>query len=89
MTTYRKKPIEVEAITYSELLALGGKKAEFVYGGCQVLREKSVDPDRPAFIMLTPTGNRTANPGDMVITGVDGDVYGISVAAFEATHEPT
>ncbi len=83
---YRKKPVVIEAISWSELEDVRikenqGKKTSFNYSGHQVVRNDD------EFLIPTLEGTMTMNRGDMLITGVKGEIYPCKPDIFEATYD--
>lgn len=75
---YRKKPVEIEAIQYTEdnydeIYNFLGKKNEGFMGKW--------------FIIETLEGNMTCTIGDYVIKGVKGEFYPCKPGIFELTYE--
>lgn len=95
--TYRKKPVEIEA------MQLTGTPAEMhaVYQWVEANTQGSFDPDAdevpasgvsidPAtgfFLIATLEGVMSAKPGDYIIRGVQGEFYPCKADIFEATYE--
>ena len=92
MTQYRKKPVVVEAITFDELVAHGrtqtpdtnGMPWSFDYAGHPVTHE-----DDDCYLIPTLEGTMKFTRGDMLITGVKGEIYPCKSDIFEATYEPS
>lgn len=96
MSIYRKKPIEVEAITFDELIAyaknkyiagFGGNIVDgipwsFEYKGHQISHETDT-----CYLIPTPEGIMNFTPADMLITGVNGEIYPCKIAIFNKTYE--
>lgn len=93
MPRYRKKPVVIEAIHWD-----GQNVAEILdLLGDEMLPEAPDDPyvtpglgHSPAFGTLdipTLEGTMTANPGDWIIKGVQGELYPCKPDIFEATYE--
>ena len=91
MGQYRKKPVVVEAITFEELVAYGRTQTEdtngmpwsFDYKGQPITHE-----DDQCYLIPTLEGSMKMTPEDMLITGVQGEVYPCKIDIFEATYEP-
>lgn len=91
MAKYIKKTVEIEAITYNELIKIGvanaydtadEKPIEFEYNGHII---KRWDDDR--YIIPTLEGDMLMTKDDMLITGVDGEIYPCKKEIFEKTYE--
>jgi hypothetical protein len=89
---FRKKPVEVEAITFDEFVEYGknhtqniinGMPWSFKYNGHEVTHE-----DDQCYIVPTLEGNYKFTPDDMLITGVKGEIYPCKLDIFEKTYEP-
>jgi hypothetical protein len=89
---YRKKPVVIEAITFAELVAYGiasGAKIindmpwSFDYQGRPVTHEND-----NCYLIPTLEGTMRFERGDMLITGVKGEIYPCKPDIFEATYEP-
>lgn len=82
-TTYRKRPIEVQAVQ----LLRGNAKivAEFVGRDGQIM----CSGDGATHGMIrTNHGMTHVRIGDWIIKGVDGEIYPCSPRVFDATYEP-
>ena len=89
---FRKKPVVIEAITFDELVAHGlahtanivnGMPWSFTYAGHAITHETDDD-----YIIPTLEGNMHFRRGDMLITGVKGEIYPCKPDIFAATYEP-
>lgn len=83
MSTFRKKPVEVEAVQWR-----GPQDCEevFAFLGWTHLDDDGVGHDE--IIIPTLEGTMTVSPGDWVIRGVQGEFYPCKPDIFEATYEP-
>ena len=88
---FRKKPVVVEAITFDELVAYGrasgapiidGMPWSFDYKGLPVTHEND-----NCYLVPTLEGSMRFNRGDMLITGVAGEIYPCKPDIFAATYE--
>lgn len=84
---YRKRPVVITAMCYD------GRNAEAVMtwiGGEEKasLRRGGRYPHGDALLIDTLEGVMTAQPGDYVIKGVQGEFYPCKPDIFEATYEP-
>lgn len=89
---YRKKPVVIEAITFNELVEHGkwnggnlvnGMPWSFSYHGHPITHEND-----ECYLIVTLEGTMKFVPGDMLITGVKGEIYPCKHDIFEATYEP-
>ncbi len=92
MSKFRKKPVVIEAITFNELVAYGlanganvvkGMPWSFTYGGHAISHEND-----DCYLIPTAEGTMQMRRGDMLITGVKGEIYPCKSDIFEATYEP-
>jgi hypothetical protein len=91
MTKFRKKPVIVEAITFEELVQHGldnganivnGMPWSWKYNGHPITHEND-----SRYLIPTLEGIMNFNKGDMLITGVQGEIYPCKLEIFEATYE--
>ncbi len=89
---FRKKPIVIEAITFDELVEYGkangatihhGYPWSFHYHGHPITHENN-----DCYLIPTLEGTMRFNRGDMLITGVKGEIYPCKADIFAATYEP-
>lgn len=89
---YRKKPVTIEAITFDELVAHGkantanivnGMPWSFDYAGQPITHETD-----GCYLIPTLEGTMKMTRGDMLITGVKGEIYPCKSDIFAATYEP-
>ena len=92
MAKYRKKPVVIEAITFDELVEYGKAKGgnivngmpwSFDYKGHSITHEND-----ELYLIPTLEGVHNFTPADMLITGVQGEIYPCKNDIFEATYEP-
>lgn len=86
-----KKPVVVEAITFDELIEYGKNNGgnvvrdmpwSFDYKGQPITHEND-----NCYLIPTLEGTMNFNRGDMLITGVQGEIYPCRLDIFEATYE--
>ena len=91
MTMYRKKPVVIEAITFEELVEYGrahggnivnGMPWSFDYKGQPVTHEND-----DCYLIPTLEGIMRFDRGDMLITGVKGEIYPCKADIFAATYD--
>jgi hypothetical protein len=89
---FRKKPVVINAITFEELVAEGiasgapltnGMPWSFAYNGHPVTHEND-----DCYLIPTLEGTMRFDRGDMLITGVQGEIYPCKADIFAATYEP-
>ena len=92
MAKFRKKPIVIEAITFEELVEHGKANAANLVNGvpwsfdyaCHPITHENDD----CYLIPTLEGTMRFNRGEMLITGVKGEIYPCKPDIFEATYEP-
>lgn len=89
---YKKKPVVIDAVGFDEFVTYGrmvggnivdGYPWSFSYKGHPITHE-----DNDTYLIPTLEGNMRFNRGDMLITGVNGEIYPCKVDIFEKTYEP-
>ncbi len=92
MSRFRKKPVEVEAITFDELvehgLANGANVVNempwsFQYGGHQITHEND-----DCYLIPTAEGTMKMGRSDMLITGTAGEIYPCKLEIFAEIYDP-
>ncbi len=92
---FRKKPVVIEAITFNELVLYGiqnpdtnppniirGMPWSFKYNGHPITHEND-----DCYLIPTLEGTMKFQRGDMLITGVNGEIYPCKIDIFEKTYE--
>ena len=91
MAKFRKKPVVIEAITFDELVEHGkaqgaqlynGMPWSFTYRGQPITHETD-----DCYLVPTLEGSMKFQRGDMLITGVKGEIYPCRGDIFEVTYE--
>ena len=91
MAKFRKKPVVIEAITFDELVEYGrinapnlvkGMPWSFEYAGHPVTHEND-----DCYLISTLEGTMRMERGDMLITGVKGEIYPCKPDIFSATYD--
>jgi hypothetical protein len=91
MAKYRKKPVVIEAISFNELVAHGilqgvplydGLPWSFTYQDHQITHEND-----ECYLIPTLEGIMKMGRNDMLITGVNGEIYPCKIDIFEKTYE--
>jgi hypothetical protein len=89
--TFRKKPVEIKAIEFDELVAygiansgniVGGMPWSFSYKGHPITHETD-----NCYLIPTAEGTMKFNRGEWLITGVAGEIYPCKPDIFAATYE--
>lgn len=93
MAKYIKKPVEIETITFDELVEYGrnnggnivnGMPWHFSYQGHPITHEND-----ECYLVPTSSGYARFTPQDMLITQIDGEIYPCRIEIFEKTYDPT
>ena len=91
MAKYIKKPVEVEAITFDELIRIGAENADEVIDGMPVEFEYNDHTIKQwnfgEYLIPTLEGEMLMTQNDMLITGVNGEIYPCTKEIFEKTYE--
>lgn len=91
MSKFRKKPVEIEAITFDEMVIYGkensvnivnGMPWSFDYKGHSITHEND-----ECYLIPTMEGVMQFTPNDMLITGVKGEIYPCKKDIFELTYD--
>ncbi len=91
MAKFRKKPVVIEAITFDELVQHGrdnganivnGMPLSFKYAGHPITHEND-----ECYLIPTLEGTMKMMRGDMLITGVKGEICPCKADIFAATYE--
>lgn len=91
MAKYRKKPVVIEAITFDELVEYGKSNGgnivnnmpwSFDYKGQPITHEND-----NCYLIPTLEGTMRFERGEMLITGVNGEIYPCKMEIFEKTYE--
>lgn len=93
MAKFRKKPVTIEAITFDELVEHGkavsppsgiinGMPWSFTYQGQPITHEND-----GCYLIPTLEGTMRFERGDMLITGVKGEIYPCKGDIFAATYD--
>lgn len=93
MAKFTKKPVEVEAITFDELVKLGkansgnvvnGMPWSFEYKGHRITHEND-----ECYLIPTMEGTMRFTADDMLITGIQGEIYPCKKDIFFAAYDPS
>lgn len=90
MRKARKKPVEVEFITFDEFVEYGKNQPDanivnevpwsFNYKGFSITHEND-----KCYLIPTLEGTYTFTPQNVLITGIKGEIYPCKIDIFEAT----
>lgn len=88
MTTYRKKPVEIEAVRIGDLLHAAAHDWKALPGWVADAYERGdIIFARGDIRVRTLEGVMTGRPNDMLIQGVAGELYPCKPDIFAATYE--
>jgi hypothetical protein len=88
---YRKKSVVIEAITFNEFVEygknisdniVGGLPWSFNYNGHYITHEND-----ECYLFDTLEGTERMTPKDMLITGIEGEIYPIKLDIFKKTYD--
>lgn len=92
MAKFRKKPVVIEAITFEQLVQHGkdyegsnivdGYPWSFKYNNHPITHKNN-----ECYLIPTMEGTMQMTPNDMLITGVQGEIYPCKKDIFEATYD--
>ncbi len=91
MAKYRKKPVEIEAITFDELvqhgidneaITMNGVPWSWNYNGHPITHEND-----QCYLIPTLEGTMKMGTDDMLITGVKNEIYPCKKEIFELTYD--
>jgi hypothetical protein len=94
MAKFRKKPVVIEAIQFTEAVAVSclidrdGDAAPFGLHVSGSYHRDRREINYAEIFIKTLKGTMTANMGDWIIKGVQGELYPCKPDIFEATYEP-
>lgn len=83
MSKYRKKPIVIEAMQFTNEM----KDRVYNWVECGNKFASSDGAGNPTLIIPTLEGEMTASLGDWIIKGINGEFYPCKPDIFEATYE--
>jgi len=91
MGYYKKKPVVVEAITFEELVEHGIKSGATLHNGVPWSFDYKGHPvtheNDDCYLIPTLEGTMAFKRGDMLITGVNKEIYPCRYDIFEKTYE--
>jgi hypothetical protein len=87
MAKFRKKPVVIDAITFEEFVEMAKAITDpphwsIPFNGVNVTHEND-----DCYIIPTLEGNHNFTSNDMLITGIQGEIYPCKKYIFEATYE--
>lgn len=91
MAKYIKKPVVIEAITFDEFVEYGKANGSNIVNGMPWSFEYKEHPitheNDDCYLIPTLEGTMKFKRGDMLITGVKGEIYPCKSDIFKATYE--
>jgi len=90
MKSYRKKPVEIEAVQWDGTAPAASSIVDWMLAGGGTARFVDYDPDseaNPYLDVETLEGTMRASVGDWVIRGVKGEFYPCKPDIFAATYD--
>ena len=88
---FRKKPVVIEAITFNELVKHGVDSGAPLHNGVPWSFEYNEHPitheNDSCYLIPTLEGTMKFTPCDMLITGVNGEIYPCKLDIFYKTYE--
>ena len=91
MSKFRKKPVEIEAITFDELIQYGRDNGATIFDGMPWSFEYKGHPitheNDECYLIPTLEGIHNMTPQDMLITGVKGEIYPCKIDIFNETYD--
>ena len=88
---FRKKPVVIEAITFDELVEHGKSQVKTLTNGMPWSFEYKGQPitheNDDCYLIPTLEGIMKFMRGDMLITGINGEIYPCKPDIFEKTYE--
>lgn len=88
MAKYRKKPVIIDVVTFEEFVEFAKENSEsphwsFDCNGYAVTHEND-----ECYLIQTLEGTMRFTPEDVLITGVEGEIYPCKIDIFKKTYEP-
>lgn len=87
MAKYRKKPVVIEAIVFTDEPARLIELSKFVDNGSDWMKVDYADRKNPKLSIETLEGTMQASIGDYIIKGVNGEFYPCKPDIFAKTYE--
>lgn len=92
MGLFKKKPVVVEAITFQELIEFGKANCKILHNGIpwnfEYMGVSITHENDECYLIPTLEGVFDFTPKDMLITGVNGEIYPCKIEIFEKSYEP-
>jgi hypothetical protein len=87
MSQFRKKPVIIEAMQFTDLDSYSEIIAWMKSSGDTSALADEVKYSTPVMLIQTLEGTMAANPGDWIIRGVKNEFYPCKPDIFEATYD--
>jgi len=89
MARYRKKPVVIEAVPAAAGIAQSGKRQKDLPNwAVEAIEAEKIFSITPHGLMIsTLEGDHFANSDDMILQGVNGEIYPCKPDIFEKTYE--
>lgn len=91
MTKFRKKPVEIEAITFDEFVEYGKQNTDNIVNGMPWSFEYKgyniTHANDKCYLIPTLEGTMNFSPDDVLITGIQGEIYPCKIEIFNETYE--
>ncbi len=91
MAKFRKKPVVIEAMTFDEMVEYGKANGGNIVAGMpwsfQINGHAVSHESDERYLISTLEGTHNMTPQDMLIIGVQGEIYPCKLDIFEATYE--
>lgn len=88
---YRKKPVEIEAVTFDEFVEYGRRHTDNIVNGMPWSFEYNGHPvthgSDDCYLIPTLEGDMIFTRDDMLITSVRGEIYPCKIDIFHQTYE--
>lgn len=85
---FRKRPVVIEAMQFDGTKESVNQVLGWIGSNGGEARRAGSEPPFYAILIKTLEGTMTANPGDWIIRGVQGEFYPCKSGIFEATYDP-
>lgn len=89
---FRKKPVVIEAMTFDEMVehgkATGGNIVNGMPWSFDINGHAISHENDERYLITTLEGTHNMTPSDMLIIGIQGEIYPCKIDIFEASYEP-
>ena len=84
---YRKKPVVVETITFDNFVQYAKENSEHQHWSFEFKGHPITHENDECYLISTLEGSHNFTPNDILIIGVQGELYPCKLDIFEATYE--